>query len=86
VPIYAYQCQACEEHFELFRGLFENSQPKCPKCGKTKVAKRITAPNFILKGSGFYVTDSKDKSEPKKEAKKSEAKSEAKKPAKKPKS
>jgi putative FmdB family regulatory protein len=80
MPIYAYQCLMCEEHFEVVRGLFENALPKCPKCGKNKVEKRITAPNFILKGAGFYVTDSKGggaspaSTEPKKDAPKSESK------------
>lgn len=88
MPIYAYQCLTCEEHFEVVRGLFENTLPKCPKCGKNKVEKRITAPNFILKGAGFYVTDSKGGGaspapETKKDDKKPAAKSEAKKPSKK---
>lgn len=84
MPIYAYQCLTCEDHFEVVRGLFETALPKCPKCGKNKVEKRITAPNFILKGSGFYVTDYKGNgsSPAASGSKKDEAKSESK-PAKK---
>jgi predicted nucleic acid-binding Zn ribbon protein len=30
---------------------------QCPACGADTYAKQITAPNFALKGSGWYVTD-----------------------------
>lgn len=59
MPIYEYACLLCKEVFDLFRGVFDDSKVKCPRCGKLKTERRITAPNFILKGSGFYVTDHK---------------------------
>jgi len=34
----------------------------CPACGKARFAKKISAPGFQLKGTGWYETDFKDKS------------------------
>jgi len=56
VPIYEYQCQKCNNIFEVFHKLDEESNPACPEC--LAQARRIISPsNFILKGSGFYVND-----------------------------
>jgi putative FmdB family regulatory protein len=67
VPIYEYQCNHCNEVFEIFHKIDEDCKVACPKClGPAK--KLISATNFILKGSGFYVNDypSKHRSEGKK--------------------
>lgn len=41
---------------------------KCPKCGKTGVKRLLgTGAGLIFKGSGFYITDYKNKSGGKKE-------------------
>ncbi len=56
MPIYEYQCRKCNEVFEIFHKIDEDCNPACPKClGQAK--KLISATNFILKGSGFYVND-----------------------------
>jgi putative FmdB family regulatory protein len=61
MPIYEYQCRKCKEVFEIFHKIDEECTPACPKClGKAK--KLISATNFILKGSGFYVNDYPSKS------------------------
>jgi putative FmdB family regulatory protein len=71
MPIYEYQCNRCNEVFEIFHRIDEEEcKVACPKClGPAK--KLISAPNFILKGSGFYVNDypSKSKQEGKKKEK-----------------
>ena len=42
MPIYAYQCQGCGEHFELL--VRSDSTPTCPHCGATALTKCVTAP------------------------------------------
>ena len=69
MPIYEYECTRCNEVFEIFHKIDEECKVACPKClGPAK--KLISATNFILKGSGFYVNDYPSKS--RSEAKKSE--------------
>jgi putative FmdB family regulatory protein len=56
MPIYEYQCSRCNEVFEIFHKIDDECKIACPKClGPAK--KLISATNFILKGSGFYVND-----------------------------
>ncbi len=56
MPIYEYKCNRCDEIFEIFHKIEEDCKVTCPKClGPAK--KLISATNFILKGSGFYVND-----------------------------
>ena len=38
---------------------------KCPDCGKSQLRRLVSAPQFRLKGSGWYETDFKNKSETK---------------------
>ena len=56
MPIYEYECKQCKEVFEIFHKIDEDCKVACPKClGPAK--KLISATNFVLKGSGFYVND-----------------------------
>jgi putative FmdB family regulatory protein len=56
MPIYEYQCNRCSEVFEIFHKIDEDCKVVCPTClGPAK--KFISAPDFVLKGSGFYVND-----------------------------
>ncbi len=69
MPIYEYQCSKCNEVFEIFHKIDEDGKVTCPKC--LRPAKRlISATNFVLKGSGFYVNDYPSKS--RKEGKRTE--------------
>jgi putative FmdB family regulatory protein len=61
MPIYEYQCNHCKEVFEIFHKIDEDDKVACPKC-LAPAKKLISAPNFILKGSGFYVNDYPSKS------------------------
>ncbi len=56
MPIYEYQCDHCSEVFEIFHKIDDDGQVACPKC-LGPVRKLISAPNFVLKGAGFYVND-----------------------------
>jgi putative FmdB family regulatory protein len=61
MPIYEYECRRCKEIFEIFHKIDESCKVACPKClGPAK--KLISATNFVLKGSGFYVNDYPSKS------------------------
>ena len=70
MPIYEYQCNQCKKVFEIFHKIDEDCKVSCPKClGATR--RLISASNFVLKGSGFYVNDypSKQRQEAKKKEK-----------------
>jgi putative FmdB family regulatory protein len=70
MPIYEYQCNQCDEVFEIFHKIDEECKVACPKC-LTPAKKLISASNFVLKGAGFYVNDypSKNRREGKKKEK-----------------
>ncbi|MCG3180713.1 MAG: hypothetical protein BIFFINMI_03076 [Phycisphaerae bacterium] len=58
MPTYEYKCDACGHEFELFQSIKANPVRKCPRCGKLKVKRLISAGGgLIFKGSGFYITD-----------------------------
>ena len=54
MPTYDYACGACGHEFELEQRITAPPAKKCPKCGKNKAARQISAGNFILKGGGWY--------------------------------
>lgn len=63
MPTYEYKCDACGTAFERFQSMSAAPVKKCPKCGKNKVRRLIsTGAGLIFKGSGFYITDYRDKS------------------------
>ena len=73
MPIYEYQCDHCDHQFESLQK-FSDAHPKiCPHCGKGSVRKLVSAAAFHLKGSGWYVTDFRDKSKAGKETRKEDA-------------
>lgn len=55
MPIYEYECSKCGV-FELMQKITEDPIERCPRC-KRKVKKLISESTFMLKGSGWYVTD-----------------------------
>jgi putative FmdB family regulatory protein len=54
MPTYNYACDACGHGFEKEQRISEDAIKKCPKCGKNKARRMISAGNFILKGGGWY--------------------------------
>lgn len=76
MPIFDYQCAACGHTFDVLQKAGEGVLRKCPECGKLKLKKLLAAPNFHLKGSGWYKTDFRDKTG-KKDSGSSEGKSDA---------
>jgi len=61
MPIYEYQCQACGERHDALQKFSDGPLRKCPACGKLKLKKLVSAAAFHLKGTGWYVTDFRDK-------------------------
>lgn len=75
MPTYEYKCEA-EHQFEVFQSFTEKAIDTCPECGAA-ARKVYSNVGIVFKGSGFYKTDSKKKTESKSETK-SESKSEKK--------
>src|SRR5262245_27650626 len=65
MPIYEYRCGACGHHLEALQKMAEAPLRKCPECGKSQLKRLVSASQFRLKGSGWYETDFKNKSEKK---------------------
>jgi len=63
MPIYEYQCEACQHHLEALQKISDPPLRKCPECGKAKLTRLISPPVFRLKGSGWYETDFKSEKE-----------------------
>lgn len=63
MPTYEYKCDGCGHAFERFHSMSAAPIKRCPECGKAKVKRLIgTGAGLIFKGSGFYITDYRDKS------------------------
>jgi putative FmdB family regulatory protein len=63
MPVYEYECGSCRYRFDLRQGFDDEPEAECPQCRER--ARRVFHPApIIYKGSGFYVTDSRNKSEP----------------------
>ncbi|MFK7897611.1 MAG: FmdB family zinc ribbon protein [Myxococcota bacterium] len=54
MPTYDYQCEKCGFEFEREQRITEDPIKTCPECKGRKVKKLLSAPNFILKGGGWY--------------------------------
>jgi putative FmdB family regulatory protein len=63
MPIYEYQCDACGHTLEALQQFADAPLRKCPDCGKPKLRRLLSAPMFLLKGSGWYETDFKSDKE-----------------------
>ena len=76
MPIYEYRCEACGYEDEYLQKMSDAPLTVCPECGKATFTKQVSAAGFQLKGSGWYVTDFKNKPRPKASGSKSDGKSE----------
>jgi len=65
MPIYEYQCEACDESLEKLQKISDAPLTTCPCCEKETLQKKISASGFRLKGTGWYETDFKNKSQKK---------------------
>src|SRR5947209_2701767 len=81
MPTYEYACKECGEHLEVVQSFKDDPLTECPACGGP--LRKVFAPvGIVLKGSGFYKTDSRAASGgakgPKKEAAKESTSSDSK--------
>ncbi len=60
VPTYEYACTDCGQHVEVFQRFSEQPLTTCGVCGGP-LRKLFHPPGIVLKGSGFYATDSRKK-------------------------
>ena len=61
MPTYDYECSKCNKQVEIDKPMKDSHrQEKCEICGQV-MEKLLSAPAFHLKGSGWYVTDYKNK-------------------------
>ncbi len=77
MPFYEYECTSCKFYTEVMQKITDRPLKKCPSCGRNTLRKLVSAPNFRLKGGGWYETDFKSDKEARRnlaEADKSESK------------
>ncbi len=61
MPTYEYHCPACKKSYELRQGFDAETTHVCEQCGKGTAKRVLHAPKVVFKGSGWYVTDSRNK-------------------------
>ncbi len=59
MPIYEYRCSACGYELDVLQKLSDDPLTDCPACETPSLQKKLSAPSFRLKGSGWYETDFK---------------------------
>ncbi|MDD4856809.1 MAG: zinc ribbon domain-containing protein [Candidatus Krumholzibacteria bacterium] len=57
---YRYSCEKCGYEFDFEQRITAPPKKRCPKC-RGNVYRVIHAVGHILKGSGFYTTDNRNK-------------------------
>ena len=64
MPVYEYGCNACQSRIEVMQRFSDPPLTTCEQCGGP-LKKLISNTSFVLKGSGWYITDyaRKDKGE-----------------------
>jgi len=62
MPTYDYICDNCAHEFETYQSMKDDKLTVCPNCGKETLKRLIgSGSGLIFKGSGFYLTDYKNK-------------------------
>ena len=62
MPTYEYVCTKCHHHFEAFQSIASHPLTVCPVCRGPLERIIYGGAGLIFKGSGFYETDYKKKS------------------------
>jgi putative FmdB family regulatory protein len=57
MPVYEYECGNCGSRFEITQKFSDPAISECSLCHAANVRKVLSTPAFVLKGSGWYVTD-----------------------------
>ncbi len=58
MPTYEYSCTSCGHRLEAVQKFSDDPLTECPECGSA-LRKVYGAVGIVLKGSGFYKTDSR---------------------------
>ena len=75
MPTYDYICNDCEKMYEYFQSMSDAPIRECPECKKNSLRRVISGgTGLIFKGSGYYLTDYKNKKTQSSENKKSNKK------------
>ena len=75
MPTYDYICNDCEKMYEYFQSMSDAPIKECPECKKKSLRRVISGgTGLIFKGSGYYLTDYKNKKTQSSENKKSNQK------------
>ena len=75
MPTYDYICNDCEKMYEYFQSMSDAPINECPGCKKNSLRRVISGgTGLIFKGSGYYLTDYKNKKTQSSENKKSNKK------------
>ncbi len=62
MPTYDYICNDCEKMYEYFQSMSDAPIKECPDCNKNSLRRVISGgTGLIFKGSGYYLTDYKNK-------------------------
>jgi putative FmdB family regulatory protein len=61
MPIYEYQCTLCSHQEDKLQKMNDPHLTQCPACHQASFVRLVSAAGFQLKGTGWYVTDFKDK-------------------------
>ncbi len=56
MPLYEYECDACQHRFEVIQKYSDPLVAICPNCGG-HVRKLMSSPAIQFKGTGWYITD-----------------------------
>jgi putative FmdB family regulatory protein len=64
MPTYEYRCAKCGTHLDVYQSFSEAPLTKHEGCGG-KLTKVLSPAGIVLKGSGFYKTDSRSGSKTK---------------------
>jgi len=63
MPTYDYRCKSCGYQFEEFQSISDDPLVICPQCAEPSLKRILTGgAGLVFKGSGFYLTDYKNKS------------------------
>lgn len=59
MPIYEYVCDHCGSRFERIQRFSDDPIRICPDCNTESVRRVLSPAGIIFKGSGWYITDSR---------------------------
>jgi putative FmdB family regulatory protein len=59
MPTYEYACRDCGRHIEVVQSFSDDPLQTCEHCGG-RLRKVFSAAGIIFKGSGYYVTDTRN--------------------------